>query len=67
LAGYSLYTYLFNIKDRHNGNIMIDSEGHLVHIDFGFMFQSSPGGMNFETAPFKLTQEYVELLDGPDS
>jgi phosphatidylinositol 4-kinase len=55
LAGYSLFNYLFNVKDRHNGNILIDSEGHIVHIDFGFMLQSSPGGMNFESSPFKLT------------
>ena len=37
LAGYSIYNYLFNVKDRHNGNILIDKEGHLVHIDYGFM------------------------------
>ena len=55
------------MKDRHNGNILIDSEGHLVHIDFGFMLQSSPGGMNFETSPFKLTKEYIDLLGGNDS
>jgi phosphatidylinositol 4-kinase len=64
LAGYSLFNYIFNVKDRHNANIMLDSKGHLIHIDFGFMLQNSPGGINFETAPFKLTQEYIELMDG---
>ena len=67
MAGYYLFNYLFNVKDRHNGNILIDSEGHLIHIDFGFMLQSSPGGMNFETSPFKLTKEYIDLLGGNKS
>jgi phosphatidylinositol 4-kinase len=64
LAGYCLFNYIFNVKDRHNGNIMIDRQGHLVHIDYGFMLQSSPGGIAFEGAPFKLTQEYIDLMDG---
>lgn len=64
LAAYSVISYILQLKDRHNGNILIDSDGHMVHIDFGFMLSNSPGNMGFEAAPFKLTLEYVEVLGG---
>lgn len=67
LAAYSLLTYLLQVKDRHNGNILIDCEGHIIHIDFGFIFCISPGGWNFEISPFKLTAEYIEMLEGQHS
>ena len=64
LAGYSFVCYLFNIKDRHNGNILLNNTGHIIHIDFGFMFSNYPGGISFESAPFKLTPEYVQIMGG---
>lgn len=67
LAAYSVISYVLQLKDRHNGNILIDSSGHIVHIDFGFMLSNSPGSMGFEAAPFKLTQEYVDVLGGLDA
>ncbi|EGR34193.1 phosphatidylinositol 4-kinase, putative [Ichthyophthirius multifiliis] len=67
LAGYSVVCYLLQFKDRHNGNILIDNKGYLIHIDYGFMFSISPGGINFENAPFKLTKEYVQLMGGKNS
>lgn len=51
------------LQDRHNGNILLDDAGHLIHIDFGFMLSNSPGGVNFEAAPFKLTRELLEIMD----
>jgi phosphatidylinositol 4-kinase len=59
--------YLLQIKDRHNGNILLDEEGHIIHIDYGFMLWNTPGSINFETAPFKITDEYIELIGGLDS
>jgi phosphatidylinositol kinase/protein kinase (PI-3 family) len=64
LAAYSIATYLLQVKDRHDGNILLDNKGHLVHIDFGFMLSNSPGYVGFESAPFKLSPEYIELLGG---
>ena len=63
LAGYSILTYLLQVKDRHNGNILLHDDGHLIHIDFNFMLSTSPGGINFESSPFKLTKEYLEVMD----
>lgn len=63
MAAYSLVCYLLQIRDRHNGNLLLDNEGHIIHIDFGFMLSNSPGGVNFESAPFKLTRELLEIMD----
>ncbi len=62
--GYSVITYLLQIKDRHNGNILLGRDGHLIHIDFGFILSNTPGNIGFEAAPFKLSPEYIEVLGG---
>jgi phosphatidylinositol 4-kinase A len=65
LAAYSIVSYLLGLKDRHNGNIMIDTRGHLIFIDFGFAMGMAPGHeFSMERAPFKFTKEYVEVLGG---
>ena len=63
LAGSAVMCYLLSIKDRHNGNIVVDSSGSIVHIDYGFILGISPGNnLGFETAAFKLSQEMIDLL-----
>ncbi|KAF1327068.1 Phosphatidylinositol kinase, partial [Globisporangium splendens] len=68
MAAYSLFSYVFLIKDRHNGNILLDTEGHIVHIDFGFVLGIAPGNtFSLETAPFKLTTDMVDVIGYPGS
>eukprot|EP01119_Soliformovum_irregulare_P002276 TRINITY_DN12560_c0_g1_i1.p1 TRINITY_DN12560_c0_g1~~TRINITY_DN12560_c0_g1_i1.p1 ORF type:complete len:930 (+),score=250.34 TRINITY_DN12560_c0_g1_i1:145-2934(+) len=64
LAAYSVICYLLQIKDRHNGNMLLDASGHLIHIDFGYLLSKT---IHFEKAPFKLTTEFVEVMGGFNS
>jgi Phosphatidylinositol kinase and protein kinases of the PI-3 kinase family len=68
LVGYSLICYILQIKDRHNANILLDRQGHIMHIDFGFVLGDTPKmgkvPLFSERAPSKLTQEFWEVIGG---
>ena len=55
-AGFCLAQYLLELKDRNNDNIMIRRDGSIFHIDLAFIFNSNPGGIGFESCPFKFTK-----------
>lgn len=63
LVGYSLISFLLQLKDRHNGNILIDGYGHILHVDFAFILGKHPGFYCVENAPFKFSDDYMDLID----
>ncbi|EQC34632.1 hypothetical protein SDRG_07953 [Saprolegnia diclina VS20] len=64
LAGSCVFSYILGIGDRHLENVMMKSQGHLFHIDFGFIFGADPKPF---PPPFKLTKEMVEGMGGTKS
>jgi phosphatidylinositol 4-kinase len=48
MAAYSVACYILQIKDRHNGNIMIDGEGHIVHIGKFYLSKSTASGIELD-------------------
>lgn len=39
----------------------------MIHIDFGFFLSTSPKNLGFESSPFKLTQEVIDVMGGVGS
>ncbi|KAG8803820.1 phosphatidylinositol-4- kinase [Serendipita sp. 398] len=61
MAAYSVACYILQIKDRHNGNIMIDGHGHIA------VRSLPPGGVKFEPNSFKLNKEMIMVMGGRNS
>lgn len=63
-SGYSLATYLLAIGDRHGENILIQPDGRLFHIDFGWCFGRDP---KRGSPLMKVSKEMIDGFGGVNS
>ncbi|KAF7721959.1 Phosphatidylinositol (PI) 3-kinase [Apophysomyces ossiformis] len=63
-AGYCVITYLLGVGDRHLDNLLLSPEGHLFHVDFGFILGRDPKPF---PPPMKLCKEMIEAMGGANS
>ncbi len=59
-----MITYILGIGDRHLDNLLLTTDGHLFHIDFGFIFGRDPKPF---PPPMKFCKEMVEAMGGANS
>lgn len=64
LAGYCVITYLLGVGDRHLDNLLLSPDGHLFHVDFGFILGRDPKPF---PPPMKLCKEMIEGMGGANS
>ena len=57
-----LINYLFEIGDRHYDNILINEEGIIFHIDFGFIMGERSDGIKWN---YKLVEPIIKNKKEP--
>lgn len=69
LSASCVFEHVLGIADRHADNLLVQPDGTVFHIDFGYFMGNKTkfAGINRETQPFTLTPAMVDVLGGRQS
>jgi hypothetical protein len=62
----SCISYIIGLGDRHLDNIMINKNGQIFHIDYGYIMEN-PLTSIFDMPQIKVTSDIIDFLGGPHS
>jgi hypothetical protein len=65
LAISSAIAYIIGIGDRHLDNIMINNNGQIFHVDYGYILENPT--IIFNMPEIKVTNEIIDFLGGTNS
>ena len=65
LAISSAIAYIIGIGDRHLDNIMINNQGQIFHVDYGYILENPT--IIFNMPEIKVTDEIIDFLGGTNS
>ena len=60
-------TYLLAIGDRHLENLMVTNNGHMFHLDFGFIMGKNPPNKDKWVPPIRINKPMVLGMGGQKS
>jgi len=63
LAISSCLSYILGLGDRHTGNIMISNNGHIIHIDYGYILEN-PIHSTIFTPIIRISSDMIDFLGG---
>jgi len=63
-AGACLLAFTMGLGDRHLENILVCSDAHLVHVDFGFVLGDDPKHAH---TPMRITEDMIDAMGGKQS
>ena len=59
-----MLSYILGVGDRHMENILITSNGRVLHIDFSYLLGADP---KLSKAEMRITPEMLDMMGGKNS